>query len=294
MTEKRFTLAQHFLRTRPWDFFMMVEMGTDRMHHAFWKFMDADHPKYEPGNPYESVIDDYYVYVDGLIGDLLEDVPEDAHVLVVSDHGAKGMDGGICINEWLLERGYLVLKQPRPQKPTRFADLEIDWSRTRAWGDGGYYGRIFLNVAGREPTGCIPAAEYESFRSQLAEEIAAIPDEQGRDIGTQVFTPEELYQEVNRVAPDLLVYFGGLRWRSVGTVGLGSIHTFENDTGPDDANHAEEGLFILAGPGVPAGQQYHHGQLMDIAPTILQQFGLPIAPEMQGRPLPLSAVYEMV
>ena len=46
------------------------------------------------------------------------------------------------------------------------------------------------------------------------------------------------------VAPDLIVYFGGLYWRSVGTVGGGKIHTFENDTGPDGANHAENGLII--------------------------------------------------
>ena len=52
MTEKRFTLARHFLRTKPWDFFMMVEMGTDRIHHAFWKFSDREHPKYQPGNPW--------------------------------------------------------------------------------------------------------------------------------------------------------------------------------------------------------------------------------------------------
>ena len=32
-------------------------------------------------------------------------------------------------------------------------DAEIDWSQTLAWGDGGYYGRLFLNVKGREPQG---------------------------------------------------------------------------------------------------------------------------------------------
>ena len=55
---------------------------------------------------------------------------------------------------------------------------------------------------------------------------------------------------MNGVAPDLLVYFGDLAWRAVGTVGgEDGVHTFENDTGPDDANHAQDGLLIMAGPG---------------------------------------------
>jgi predicted AlkP superfamily phosphohydrolase/phosphomutase len=287
MTEKRFALAQHFLRTRPWDFFMMVEMGTDRIHHAFWKYTDPAHSRYEPGNRYENAIRDYYVYVDGQVGRLLQQIPQDAVVLIVSDHGAKSMDGGICINEWLIQQGYLVLKQEYPKKPTRFADLAVDWSRTRAWSEGGYYARVFLNVQGREPLGVIPKGEYEVFRDRLAKEIGDIPDDKGRPIGTQVLKPQELYRKVNGVAPDLFAYFGGLRWRSVGSVGLNTVQTIENDTGPDDANHAEEGLMILTGPGVPANVRWDSGQLIDIAPTLLKVMGVEVPPDMQGTPIPL-------
>ena len=44
MTEKRFRLAEHLLETRPWDLFFMVEMGTDRIHHGFWRFTDSGAP----------------------------------------------------------------------------------------------------------------------------------------------------------------------------------------------------------------------------------------------------------
>ena len=43
MTEKRFQVAEHLLETRPWDLFFMVEMGTDRIHHGFWRFLDPEH-----------------------------------------------------------------------------------------------------------------------------------------------------------------------------------------------------------------------------------------------------------
>jgi predicted AlkP superfamily phosphohydrolase/phosphomutase len=285
MTEKRFTVARHFLHTKPWDFFMMVEMGTDRVHHGFWASMDPSHPKYVKGGPWENVIQDYYRYVDGQIGELLKEVPQDAVVLVVSDHGAKSMDGGICINEWLIQKGYLVLRE-YPKSPKRFNELAVDWSKTTAWSEGGYYGRVFFNVKGREPQGVILPSEYETFRAEIAREIEAIPDHNGKPIGTKAIRPEDLYKVINGIAPDLFVYFGQLRWRSVGLVGAGAIHTFENDTGPDDANHAEEGVYIMAGPGIPAGQQWHEGQLMAVAPSLLKVFRLPIPSEMQGKPFP--------
>jgi predicted AlkP superfamily phosphohydrolase/phosphomutase len=287
MTGQRFALARHFLRTRPWDFFMMVEIGSDRVHHAFWKFSDPTHSKYRPGNPWEHVIPQYYEYLDKEIGELLKEVPDDAFVMVVSDHGAKGMEGGVCINEWLIRQGYLVLRE-YPKKPTRFSALPVDWGRTRVWSEGGYYARVFLNVRGREPHGVIAPEEVEAFSNRLCHEIEAIPDDQGRPLGTQVFRPKDLYRSLNGVPPDLMVYFGGLRWRSVGTVGLGAVHTFENDTGPDDANHAEEGIVILAGPGVPAGRQWNDGQLMDVAPTLMRLAGMDVPADMQGKPFPLA------
>jgi hypothetical protein len=61
--------------------------------------------------------------------------------------------------------------------------------------------------------------------------IEAIVDDQGKTIGSRAFRPEDIYRSVRGVAPDLIVYFGDLAWRSVGAVGMGGIHTFENDTG---------------------------------------------------------------
>ena len=71
MTDKRFKLADHFLSTKPWDLFAMVEMGTDRIYHGFWKDMDAEHRKHVPGNQYERAILDYHSHVDGLMANHL-------------------------------------------------------------------------------------------------------------------------------------------------------------------------------------------------------------------------------
>src|SRR5439155_25920348 len=135
-----------------------------------------------------------------------------------------------------------------------------------------------VNVDGREPNGPIGPEDYEKVREKLVAGLKAIRYEIGHGIGTQVFRPEQLYKEVRGVAPDLIFYFGDLYWRSVGTVGGGRIHTFENDTGPDGANHAENGIFIFrpAGDGIPGGREIEGLRTTDIAPTILQSFGLPV------------------
>ena len=287
MTETRFSLARHLLRSKPWDFFMMVEMGTDRIHHGFWKYMDPTHPKYVPGNEWESVIEDYYVFVDGQIAMMLNELPDDTDVLVVSDHGATSLAGGICVNEWLIQQGYLVLEE-YPSKLSRFEELKVNWSKTRAWGEGGYYGRIFVNVESREPNGTIPTSEYEAFRRQLARELEAIPDPDGQPLGTRVLRPEDLYHQMNGIVPDLMAYFGNLSWRSVGTVGTRAIHTSENDTGPDDANHAFDGMIIMSGPRIAARGEQQGMRLIDVTPTLLELFGLDVPADIQGKVIPFD------
>ena len=280
MTAKRFQVAEHLLEAKPWDLFFMVEMGTDRIHHAFWRFFDHEHRLYEPGNPYEQAVLDYYKALDEKMGRLLRFADEDTAVLVVSDHGAKKMDGGICVNEWLLQEGYLALKE-EPAEPGPLKPEMIDWERTIAWGEGGYYCRLFLNVAGREPQGVVAAEDYERVRSELKDKLEALGDPEGKPIGTIAHRPEDLYPERNGVVPDLLVYFGDLSWRSIGLVGGGAVHVFENDTGSDDANHAHDGLYIIAGDGIPSGPGRQQ-EIQDVAPTLLRLLGEPVPPEMEG------------
>jgi predicted AlkP superfamily phosphohydrolase/phosphomutase len=287
MTEKRFKVAKHLLATRPWDLFAMVEIGLDRIHHGFWQFMDEQHVLYPGPNQFQTAIYDYHTYLDRQIGELLAFADEQTSVLIVSDHGAKRMDGSIAINEWLLQQGYLVLNQ-YPSSPTRFAQLDINWAETSAWSEGGYYARVFVNVQGREPFGRVPQAEYAAFCQMLKQQIEAIPGPDGQQLNHQVVAPRELYREVRNVAPDLFVFFGDLYWRSAGTVGHGLIHLLENDTGPDGANHDWDGIFIMADGsdlrrGTPLREQRTGLQLLDVAPTVLRAFELDVPTWMQGR-----------
>lgn len=283
MSENRFRVVNHLMENREWDFFMFVDMGLDRIHHGLWKYFDQEHKKFEPNSPYRDVLKEYYQYIDEKLGQLMAKVDQQTVIFIVSDHGAQRMDGGICINEWLMREGYLRLKS-MPEEVTPLVNENIDWPYTKAWGSGGYYGRLFLNVKGREPQGVIDPQDYEKVRDELIAKLEAIEDENGVNINTRVFKPQSIYPQVKNVAPDLIIYFGNLAWRSVGSVGFGDIRTFENDTGPDDANHSQHGIFVMKNSELPAGK-VSNLHLMDLAPTILRLFDLPIPEDMEGKSL---------
>ncbi len=284
MTDNHFTIARHLIATRDWNVFVMVEMGPDRIHHGFWKYCDPSHPRFVPGNEFENAMRDYYSALDAHAAALIALAGPDTAVMIVSDHGARPMIGGFCINEWLIQKGYLTLRQ-RPQSPTRIEKCDIDWTRTKVWGDGGYYGRIFINLEGREPQGIVPAAHYESFRAALAAEIESIPDESGASLGNRAFRPQEIYGDCRNIPPDLIVYFGDLAWRSVGSVGHPSCYTHENDTGPDDANHAQHGIFTIHTPGTPGLGHISGADILDCLPTMSALLGIPIPAGLEGRNL---------
>jgi len=287
MTDIHFQIMEHLMTTRPWGFFMFVEIGLDRMHHAFWKYYDKEHPKHEPGNQYENAMLDYYKRLDEHVGRLLKKIDDDTIVVVVSDHGVKGMRGAFCVNEWLIREGYLFLKET-PRSVVELEKAAIDWSRTKAWAWGGYYARVFFNVKGREPQGIIEPAEFENERDKLAKRLEEINDPSGRRMETRAYKPEALYPVSVGDRPDLMVYFDDLYWRSAGTLGHGDIYLSENDTGPDDAVHSQHGIFILYDRELKQRGQIEDIDILDIAPTLLDRMRITIPFSMEGKPIHLS------
>ena len=274
MTEKRFDVAEYLAKNKPWDFFIMHEIGFDRLHHAFWKFFDPAHPKYQKGNPYEHLDEEYYEMVDARIGKLVEIFGEDCLTFVLSDHGSKGMHGAFCVNQWLEREGYLSFKTP----PASVIDIDkasVDWEKTKAWGWGGYYARIFFNVRGRESSGIIEPGELESEKKKLTQRVMQIKDDKGKTMKNQVLEPHQIYGIARGDKPDFMVYFDDLNWRSAGTVGHDSLYLFENDTGPDDSVHSMEGIFMMYDPKKNLKAKLLKGaKIADIAPTLLALYGI--------------------
>jgi predicted AlkP superfamily phosphohydrolase/phosphomutase len=259
--------AQHFAMSRavlaeegPFDLAMSVELGTDRLHHTHWRHLDPSHPAHDPEAPEVRDAKDYYAFVDAEVGRLVEafGVDDDPAVLVVSDHGARTLRGAFRLNEWLRRRGWLVLREA----PTRRGPLDldaVDWDRTRAYGFGGYYGRIWLHGDGDRPA--------------LVRELA--------EAGVVAHAPEDLYGAVRGRAPDLLTVVDDLDRRFLGSVGPGPIDAPGDDRGGvDECNHDWDGVFILA--GATARGPLTGLSLFDVGATALALLGVD-APWPRGR-----------
>jgi predicted AlkP superfamily phosphohydrolase/phosphomutase len=234
MIERRFALARDWLARDDWDLFMMVEMGTDRAHHAFWLTPER--------------IEAIYAQVDAELGKTLAHVRPDDEVLVVSDHGACALKGGFAINDWLARHGLLALKS---RERRRFSADNVDWSRTSAWADGGYVGRIHVNLKGREPLGLV------TDPARLLERIQSLP----ADVPLVFTKPEDVYKSVRGYPPALMVEAGNLEYRCLASTGHLHGVVAANDTGPDDANHGRDGVLVSKSDITAAS-------LYDIAPLV--------------------------
>ena len=124
-----------------------------------------------------------------------------------------------------------------------------------------------------------------SFRENIREQLRAIPSPTGANIETKVLAPEEIYRQTQGFPPDLLVYFGNLDYRSSGLVGLDTIYLPRNDTGIDDANHDFQGVFIWRPSKGIRASSTKELTIYDVAPTVLDSFGLQIPKDMIGRSL---------
>jgi predicted AlkP superfamily phosphohydrolase/phosphomutase len=276
MTRRRWRVVRHLWAREPWDFFAVHEIGPDRLHHAFWKFFDPTHPRFEANAELGRVAGDYYALLDDEVGRFLDMIGNDAAVLVVSDHGSQAMAGCFCVNEWLIQEGLLRLKRPPARLGVSLEEAEVDWTHTQVWGAGGYYARLFFNIEGREPLGTVALEQVAPLIDRLRHGLEGVRTPDGALLGVRLFAPAEVYAEVRGDPPDLMAYFGNLRWRSAGTVGHPSLFTTENDTGPDDAVHSFDGIFAFWDPDAPSGRRLPPQSIQSVGPMLYHYFGLPI------------------
>ncbi|BEP18337.1 alkaline phosphatase family protein [Pyrofollis japonicus] len=250
MLDNHLRQVEYLATRKQWDLFAYVEISVDRAHHAFWKYFDETHPRYEYHPEYSRVIPEVYRRIDEWFEKLHEKLPRDTVVVVVSDHGIKAMKGAFAINQWLVEQGYLKLKaDPRELKPgTDLREDMIDWEHTVAWAWGGYYSRVFINLKGREKKGAVEPKYYEETVKQLRQDIEKIRGPSGEQWKNMAYRPTELYPVVNGDAPDLMVYLDDLWWRPAGTLGWPTNYLSENDRGPDDAVHDWIGVYSVYDP----------------------------------------------
>jgi len=292
MDTQRFTLLKHFIHKKQCDYILTVLTGTNRMAHLFYRYFDENHRRYEPDSRYKNALHDYYIWIDRNIGEVREALDSDTVPLIHSAYSAQRLDGQINLNEWLIQEGYMTLNEYPPQ-PTAFRDLKVDWSKTKCWATG-YTGQIYLNLKGREAQGIVAPEDYDRLLDELAAKIRGIPDEQGKQLNTQVFKRNDIHSGTySQYGPDMFISFDQYRRNTSEMAGYGSgnIYSFDTPEGPDDAVNSRYGYFCTAGAGIPAGGELKGISLLSIAPTVLDILQLSIPNDME-KPSILAGIKE--
>ena len=257
---------------------------TDRVQHMFWRYLEEGHPAAKDAAERPQVIQDLYTRMDDLIGRVISKLDDDALLLVISDHGFKSFARCVNVNAWLHQNGYLALKDGKTESGDWFED--VDWSRTRAYTMG--LNGIYLNMKGREREGIVaPGAESEALKAELREKLNGLIDPaSGKTSITGMFDCDGIYAGpyVDN-APDLIVGYGaGFRasWDSVMGKVTGAI--FEDNTKAWSGDHCVDPRLV---PGVLFSNRKINVEkpaIVDVAPTMLQLFGLKLPGYFDGKP----------
>jgi predicted AlkP superfamily phosphohydrolase/phosphomutase len=285
----------HEIDEKKWDLVVGVLESTDRVQHMFWRFLDPEHPMYkaEEAARYGDAIQRVYERCDQLVGKVLDRVPAGTAVIVVSDHGFHSFRKAVNLNTWLLQEGYLARQGQAADK--NLNDLfsggqfweGVDWSRSRAYALG--LGQVYFNMAGREDHGIVGKAEYKALQDEMASKLLAMRDpDTGASIVSAVYRRDDVFWgPFIDNAPDLQVGFAdGYRvsWQtSLGGSPAGLVYANMRKWSGDHCSfdYKTEPGAILANRRLSAESP----SIMDLGPTVLKYFGLPVPKDMDGKPL---------
>lgn len=238
--------VKYLMQNKPWDCCMILFGESDGVGHHFWKHCDPDSPLFqkEPANLRDSIFR-VYEELDKQTGELLEMLPPDTTLLMMSDHGFGGVSNWVLYpNCWLKERGFLDLRGGGWRRWSRLVDAiklqavsrlpakvkraiyrlsrrrigaieasvrysMINWSQTKAYfEENPYYPGLWINLAGRQPQGIVqPGVEYNQLCNQLIEELESwVHPESGKPIVEKAFRREDVYTGSSLAeAPDIVV-----------------------------------------------------------------------------------------
>ena len=285
-SERRFRIARRMLARESYDCFVLCDDGIAQVQRLLWHTIDVTHLRHTPDQPLADTISAFYRFISDQIGELLELVDDNTVIALVSACGAQALDGELALNDWLIAEGELRLRVA-PASPSPLAECEIDWAATRAW--AGANGAIYLNIAGREPEGCVPADEADRLLASLSDRLQALrsPQAPGADGAlVSAYQPGALYGAAQGIAPDLLAICTQPGWRTNALVGHASPWLSARADELDAACDSPRGLVALYDPQQPAGgRQIEHATIFDLLPTLLGPFDTPVPARARGQNL---------
>lgn len=297
---------------KPANLVFHVFTETDRAAHCFWWLRDPEHPFFDAARAAafagRDPLLEVYRRMDAVVADVVGRLGPSDTLLVVSDHGFQGFRWGFNVNQWLLNEGYLALREDAGEVSDATLDdffgesLDagaIDWSRTRAYALG--LGQVYLNLRGREPRGTVAPEEARALAEELRGKLLAYEDRpRGRKPLSKVYLLADEYGAGPAMAraAELQLGFGPdyrVSWQTALMHDVrrkGSDPVVDN-TYPWSGDHCSTDRdlvpgILLSNRRLPAPSPQHPYGVRDVAATVLAHFGLDTS-DLDAAPLPLEA-----
>ncbi len=263
-----------------------VFVSPDRVQHMFTRYIDPKSPLHADANDMEhkGAIDDVYLYCDKILGDAMKYLDEQTTLIVISDHGFSYFRRSVHLNTWLIENGYMALKDPNLKVGEEFFE-NVDWSKTKAFALG--LNGIYLNVKNREKNGIVDSEnEMEKLKKEISEKLILLKDSKSNQpVVLRVYDSKKIYSgHYRKNAPDLVVgYNHGYRTSWQTAMGGAPGSTFEDNLKKWSGDHLIDPQLV---PGILVSNKSlknNNPGIMDLAPTILAEFGLDLEKNFDGK-----------
>jgi predicted AlkP superfamily phosphohydrolase/phosphomutase len=311
--------ALFLMKSREWDLFWVTFTESDRVQHRFWADQQRDHPHHRPEFP--TAVDDVYVQLDAAVGEIVDAMPEDARLFVVSDHGFAPFYCMFDVTGWLIEKGYTAQRAGKAGIKRALASVGLLDGATAAYrqlkrlvepearhgaermaeaADEANSGRVYVdvdwaethayatldggirvNLRGREPHGVVDPAEAPRLVEEIRVALARARFPNGEPIFEKLLTAAEAFDGPWSGWGPDLV----MPVRTDAYAGAVAGHRHLVDRHRNSGEHGRYGVFIAWGPGIRRGSSVDGARLVDVAPTVLYSLGEPPTPEMDGRAL---------
>jgi len=291
------------LKNDPPSLLVSVFTSTDSVSHMFYRLIDPEHPRYDPelAQQYGDAILRVYERMDQVVGEVENAMKPGGTLLIVSDHGFHTWRKGFNTNTWLVENGYMTLKNPGAERKTMKLDQlfgqgsffpNVDWTRTQAYALG--LGQIYLNLRGREKSGILdPGPDTDRLLEEIRQKLMAFQDpDTHQPVVEHVYLGKEIFHGAYMSrAPEIQIDFrDGYRtsWQtSLGAIPAGivvaNMKKWSGDHCASDPSDTQGIFFSNRHVATP------HPSIMDIAPTVLELMHVPTPAPLDGRSLSFEA-----
>ena len=268
-------------------FFFFYFSSTDQNSHMLWRCMDPTHPQYNPNaSPaVKNGLKYFYKKMDEVLKQTLSKVDNSTTLLVLSDHGFSKFEREFHLSTWLVQQGYTVLTDPSKMGQGEFYRY-VDWQKTTAYALG--INALFINLKGREKRGSVEPNDVERFKLELITKLEKVVDPKtGKRAILRAYDGNKVYSGAHMaLAPDIVLgYASGYRVSDEAVLGKFPTDIFGDRTDKWAADHCVDPSVV---PGMMLSNRGWKAQspgIWDLAPTILNEFGLTVPGEMTGKPI---------